>query len=134
MDADGTCRHEQLTAGALRFVRLSRTITHAEGIAALQKTCEKMDPPNTVLDLQLDGNLIEAEIDALNAAIDAFSPQFLHVSREQDIASVLDAAAIAGLYPEGTLPNSLLQAILADEAHPGDAHIALEIIQNLSRS
>ena len=132
MDADGTCRHEQLTAGGVRFERVVKTLAHADDISNLQNTCEMLDAPNTVLDLQLNGKLSEAEIADLNAATNVFAPKFLHVSREQDIATRLDAAAIAKLYPEGTLPSSLLQAILADEDHPGDAHLALEIIQPLS--
>lgn len=133
LDADGTCRHEQLTAGGVRFERVVKTLAHADDISDLQKTCEMLDAPNTVLDLQLNGKLSEAEIADLNAVIAAFEPNFLHVSQgDQDIAIRLDAAEIARLYPEGTLPNSLLQSILADEDHPGDAHLALEIIQPLS--
>lgn len=37
-------------------------------------------------------------------------------------------------FPEGTLPSALLQALLTDQAHPGDAHLALDIIETVSKS
>lgn len=134
-NADASCHHEQLASGAIRFVRLTHSLNHASDIAALLTSCAALDAPNTILDLQLGGRLHEPEIAALNQALDALHPSFLHVSREQDIAQALDAAAIATRFPEGTLPNALLQALLADEElHPGDAHLALEIIESLQPS
>ena len=57
--------------------------------------------------------------------------RFLHLTREQDIAQVLDVAGIASRFPDGTLPNALLLSLLADEANAGDAHLALDIIDTL---
>jgi hypothetical protein len=57
--------------------------------------------------------------------------RFLHLTREQDIAQVLDAAGIARRFPDGTLPNKLLLGLLAEESNAGDAHLALDIIENL---
>ncbi|MGD9417461.1 MAG: metallophosphoesterase family protein [Verrucomicrobiota bacterium JB025] len=128
----GACGHELLSPGALRFIRISRELRHVDDIAALKAECEALDAPRTVLDLQLSGRLKEGEISALNGMLQSLEGGFLHFSREQDIAPALDAAAIARRFPEGTLPNSLLQELLADEdAHPGDAHLALEIIESL---
>ena len=90
-----------------------------------------MDAPNTILDLQLTGRLREEESVELNSMLNAISPSFLHFSQDRDIASVLDAAAIANRFADGTLPSALLQALLSDDAHPGDAHIALDIIESL---
>jgi DNA repair exonuclease SbcCD nuclease subunit len=134
MDADGTCRHEQLTTGAIRFVRMNLNLHHANDILELRAKCESLDAPNTILDLQLTGRLRENEIADLNAMLNGISPAFLNFSQERHIAAVLDAAAIAKRFPEGTLPSALLQALLTDEAHPGDAHLALDIIETLQKS
>lgn len=134
MDADGTCRHEQLTTGAIRFVRMNRNLHHANEILELRAACESLDAPNTILDLQLTGRLREEEIAALNAMLKDLSPRFLNFSQDRDIAAVLDAAAIARRFPEGTLPSTLLQALLSDDAHPGDAQLALDIIEILQKS
>jgi predicted phosphodiesterase len=133
LDADGSCRHEQLTTGAIRFVRLFPDLQHANDIIELRSKCESLDAPNTILDLQLGGRLREEEIAELNAMLGAISPAFLNFSQERNIAAVLDAATIARRFPEGTLPSTLLQALLADEAHPGDAHLALDIIESLPK-
>ena len=134
MNADGTCRHEQLTTGAIRFIRLNPDLRHANDILDLRTKCESMDATNTILDLQLTGRLRENEIADLNAMLNDISPAFLNFSQDRDIASVLDAAAIAKRFPEGTLPSALLQALLSDDAHPGDAHLALDIIETVSKS
>lgn len=133
MNADGTCRHEQLTTGAIRFVRLNPDLRHTNDILDLRTKCESLDAPNTILDLQLTGRLREEEIAELNAMRNDISPAFLNFSQERNIAAVLDAAAIARRFPEGTLPSALLQALLTDEAHPGDAHLALDIIESLQK-
>jgi hypothetical protein len=58
--------------------------------------------------------------------------EFLFVSEDlEGIARVLDSAAISSKFPERTVPHALLNALLADESHPGDAHLALEIIESL---
>ena len=134
MDADGTCRHEQLTTGAIRFVRMHLSLQHANDIRELRAKCESLDAPNTILDLQLTGRLGEEEITDLNAMLNDISPAFLNFSQDRDIALVLDAASIAKRFPEGTLPSALLQALLSDDAHPGDAQLALDIIETLQQS
>lgn len=134
MDADGTCRHEQLTTGALRFLRLNHELHHANDIRELQTKCESFDAPNTILDLQLSGRLREDEIAELNSMLNDIGPTFLNFSQERNIAPVLDAAAISKRFPEGTLPSALLQALLSDEARPGDAHLALDIIETVQKS
>jgi hypothetical protein len=131
MDADGTCRHEQLTTGAIRFVRMNPDLQHANDIRDLRAKCDSLDAPNAILDLQLTGRLREEEIAELNAMLGDITPAFLNFSQERSIASVLDAAAIAKRFPEGTLPSALLQTLLTDETHPGDAHLALDIIESL---
>jgi len=134
MEADATCRHEQLTTGAIRFVRLHADLHHANDIAELRARCESLDAPNTILDLQLTGRLREEETTALNTMLGEISPAFLNFSQERTIAPVLDAAAISRRFPEGTLPSVLLHALLSDDAHPGDAHLALDIIETLQPS
>lgn len=131
LDSDGSCRHELLTTGGVRFVRLNRTMSHSNDISELRQMCESLDAPNTILDLQLAGRLREEEITGLNEMLSGIMPRFLHFSREQDIAPVLDGAAIAKRFPEGTLPNTLLQALLNDPVGPSDANLALEIIEQL---
>lgn len=134
LGADGTCRHEQLASGAVRFVRMSLALNHANDIRELRTKCEALDPPNTILDLQLTGRLREEEVAELNAMLGEMSPRFLHFSRDQDIAPVLDASTISKRFPEGTLPHTLLHALLEDESHPGDAHLALDIIETFKKS
>ena len=134
MDSDGTCRHEQLTTGAIRFVRMNSDLHHANDIRELRARYESLDAPNTILDLQLTGRLREEESAELNAMLGAISGSFLHFSQDRDVASVLDATAISKRFPEGTLPSALLQVLLSNDAHPGDAHLALDIIESLQKS
>jgi exonuclease SbcD len=134
LDADGSCRHEQLTTGAIRFVRLFTDLQHTNDILELRANCESLDAPSTILDLQLSGRLREEEVTELNAMLGEISPAFLNFSQERNIAPVLDASAIAKRFPDGTLPGALLHALLADDAHPGDAHLALDIIETLQKS
>jgi DNA repair protein SbcD/Mre11 len=131
MDADGSCRHEQLTSGALRFIRINLDLHHADDIRGLRAKCESLDAPNTLLDLQLSGRLREEEIAELNEMLSEIAPAFLSFSQDRDIDPLLDAAAIARRFPEGTLPSALLQSLLADDAHPGDAQLALDLIETL---
>ncbi len=130
-ETDGSCRHEQLTTGAIRFVRMNLDLNHANDIRDLRKKCGALDAPNTILDLQLTGRLREEETTELNAMLSEISPAFLHFSQDREIAPVLDASAISKRFPEGTLPSALLQALLCEAAHPGDARLALEIIETL---
>lgn len=65
--------------------------------------------------------------------IDRLASEFLYLTRDLDIAPVLDATGIGKRFPEGALPNELLLRLLADETNPGDAHLALEIIESLNR-
>lgn len=134
MDADGTCRHEQLATGAVRFVRMNIELRHANDLLELRAKCESLDAPNTILDLQLGGRLREEESAELNAMLGEISPAFLNFSQERNIAPQLDAAAISRRFPEGTLPGTLLHALLTDDAHPGDAQLALDIIETLQKS
>ena len=132
MSPDGTCEYEQLTSGGVRFVRLRRNLENLDEVHALRGECGELDAPNTVLDLQLDGRLKEEELEVLKELCDSFAQEFLYFTREVDIAPVLDAAAIAKKFSEGTLPNALLHGLLADEDHAGDAHLALEIIESVN--
>lgn len=133
LEAKGAFRHEQLTTGGVKFVRLRREVENADQVDALRSQCAALDAPNTILDLQLSGRLREDEMSELIQWIDGIAPTFLHLSHDLDIAPVLDATGVAKRFPEGTLPNELLLGLLADEANPGDAHLALEIIEPLSR-
>lgn len=134
MEADGTCRHERLTTGAIRFVRLNADLHHAHDLLGLREKCGTLDAPHTILDLKLTGRLREEDIAGLNALLDDISPAFLSFSQDRDIAAVLDTATLARRFPEGTLPGDLLQEILTDDAHPGDAQLALDIIESLRKS
>ena len=134
MDADGTCRHEQLTTGAIRFVRLNSDLHHVNDILLLRAECESLDAPNTILDLQLTGRLREDESAELSAMLGAVSEPFLYFSQDRNIASVLDADSISRRFTEGTLPSALLHALLSDDSHPGDAQLAMEVIESLQKS
>ena len=131
LDPDGTCRYEQLTTGAIRFVRIQAKLEHANDIAALRRRCETLDSPKTLLDLKLAGRLNAEDFQVLNNFVNELSQCFLHVTRDQDIAEVLTTEAIAARFPDGTLPHALLTALLQDEAYPGDAHVALNLIESL---
>jgi DNA repair protein SbcD/Mre11 len=134
LDPGGDCRHEQLTTGDIRITRFERTLATSTDLAALQAGCEALDPEKTVLSFKLDGRLAQEEMQALAAWLKELEQRFLHVSSELDIAVVPSAAEIAAKYPEGTLPHALLHGLLADESHPGDAQLALEIIESLQRA
>lgn len=133
LEADGTIKHEQLTTGTIRFVRLEKRLEHVNDIDALRQTVQAMDAPSTMLDLQLTGRLSEADLGTLNTLVDELAQRFLHIARDQDIDQVLDAAAIAISFPEGTLPHALLTGLLTDMEHPGDAHAALQLIEELGK-
>jgi len=133
MQANGSIRHEQLSTGAIRFVRITAALTHTNDLEALRQQCAPLDAKNTVLDLKLRGQLKEQDLLALNTLVDDLHKRFLHVEREQDIAQVLEAAAIAQRFPEGTLPHTLLTELLTDEDHPGDADLALQLIEDLKK-
>ncbi len=128
----GAFRFESLPTGALRFVRRTLSLEHAHDVEALSRAAEEPDAPHTILDLQLTGRLKTEEIAELNRVVNQLAESFLHVERDQDIAEMLDAAAIARRFPDRTLPGELLRALLADEAHPGDAHLALSLIEELA--
>lgn len=134
LEADGSCRHEQLSVGGVRFTRLRRELRGASEIESLRTECSALDGPNTVLDLQLSGRLKNEEMADLRNLLNDLKAEFLDVKPDMDIAEVLDAAAISAKFPDGTLPHALLHGLLADESHVGDAHLALEIIESLNRA
>jgi exonuclease SbcD len=128
---DGSCQKEQLTTGAIQFVRWNCELDNSDDLLKLKRACQDLDASNTVLDLQLTGRLKDGEMVELATILDFVAPRFLQLSCDQDIAKVLEASDVARRFPEGTLPNKLLQALLADESHPGDAHLALKLIESL---
>jgi len=132
LDAQGSCRFEPVTTGRIRFVRIAASLMHTVDIEALDRQCSGLDAPTTVLDLQLSGRLKSDELQRLSAMINELRNRFLHVELDQGIAEVLEPAVIASRFPAGTLPGELLTALVADQENPGDAHLALEIIESLS--
>ncbi|HMN04435.1 MAG TPA: metallophosphoesterase [Flavobacteriales bacterium] len=134
LDAGGASRMEQLTTGAIAFTRITRELKDADDITALDRQCNALDGPNTVLDIQLSGRLKTGEFDQLRDLLKDLGKRFLHLSHDLDIAEVLAPEAIAKLYPEGTLPHAWLSELLQDAAHPGDAQLALDLIQTLEQA
>jgi exonuclease SbcD len=134
LEANGSCRHEQLSFGGVRFARLKRELRGASEIESLRRECSVLDGPNTVLDLQLSGRLKNEEMADLRNLLNELKAEFLDMKSDMDIAEVLDAAAISAKFPDGTLPHALLHGLLADDSHAGDAHLALEIIESLNRA
>jgi DNA repair exonuclease SbcCD nuclease subunit len=134
LEANGSCRHEQLSFGGVRFARLKRELRGASEIESLRRECSVLDGPNTVLDLQLSGRLKNEEMADLRNLLKELKAEFLDMKSDMDIAEVLDAAAISAKFPDGTLPHALLHGLLADDSHAGDAHLALEIIESLNRA
>jgi DNA repair exonuclease SbcCD nuclease subunit len=134
LEANGSCRHEQLSFGGVRFARLKRELRGASEIESLRRECSVLDGPNTVLDLQLSGRLKNEEMADLRNLLNELKAEFLDMKSDMDIAEVLDAAAISAKFPDGTLPHALLHGLLADDSHAGDAHLALEIIESINRA
>lgn len=133
LEASGSIRHEQLSTGAVRFVRHRAKLAHANDLEALRQHCGTLDAAHTLLDLQLTGLLKDQELQALSTLLGELEQRFLFVSHEKDITQVLEPAAIARRFPEGTLPHALLTALVADEEHPGDANLALQLIEDLKK-
>lgn len=133
IEPDGACTHEQLNPGQLRFVRLERELTGDDDLRRLSKDCDLPSAASTVLDLKLTGKLHADDLKAVHDFVGALMKTFLHVECEDDLVAMLDAGAISKLYPEGTLPFVLLNSLLEDEKHPGDAQVALELIQGMER-
>lgn len=130
--ADGSCLFEPITPGCIRFIRITRALERPDDISELAVECEAFDLPNTVLDFQLSGRLDNEGMGALKQLCSDLSDKCLHFSYESNVAPVLSAAEIATRFPDGTIPNSLLRGLLADEEHPGDAQIALEIMESIT--
>ena len=130
---DRSCSQEQLNLGHVHFVRLERELFSAADLRRLRDDCQLPNAPSTVLDLKLSGRLYADDLEAVQTLVDELTSAFLHVDCENDLITVLDAGAIAKLYPEGTLPFRLLNTLLEDDVHPGDAQVALELIQGTSR-
>lgn len=134
LEPDASCRFEQLTTGAIAFNRITKELRGADDITALQRQCAPLDASNTVLDLQLSGRLKTEEFNQLRETLNDLRERFLHFSHDLDIAEMLTPEAIAAQYPEGTLPHAWLTALLADTNHPGDAQLALDLIQNMAQA
>lgn len=130
---NSACSHQPLNPGRLHFIRLEREMLNDDDLRMLRTECQALDSASTVLDLQLSGRLHADELKAVHDFIDELKATFLHVDCEDDLVALLDAGAIAQLYPEGTLPFRLLNALLEDEVHPGDAQVALELLHGPSR-
>lgn len=131
LELGGNCHFEPVLTEGIRFVRLKRELQNAVDLQRLRTDCNKLDAPNTVLDLIFSGRLSSEDQDLLRNLLAEITPSFLHVSIDQEIATLLSSAEIASRFAAGTLPNELLHALLADPSHPNDAHIALEIIESL---
>ena len=134
LESDASCRHELLSTGAIRFVRLQREMKQDEDVDRLRRECGALSASTTILNLQLSGRLSKAGMAALQLLLAELKPIFCDLSHENGIAQLLDKASIAKRFPEGTVPHALLQALLADESNPGDAHLALELINELQKS
>jgi exonuclease SbcD len=127
-----TFNYEQLISGELRFVRISHALADSDDVQKLGIRCEKYDLKNTILNFQLSGRLDNEGKKAFRELCTELSDECLYFSDESIIATVLDAASISAKYPDGTLPNSLLLELLADDDHPEDAQIALEIMESIN--
>jgi hypothetical protein len=134
LESDASCRHELLSTGAIRFVRLQREMKQDEDVDRLRRDCGALSASTTILNLQLSGRLSEEGMAALQLLLAELKPTFCDLSHEIGIAQLLDKASIAKRFPEGTVPHALLQALLTDESNPGDAHLALELINELQKS
>jgi DNA repair protein SbcD/Mre11 len=133
IEADGTIRHASLQPGKVIFKRIVRELGHADDIATLRKDCSRLNLPDTVLDLQLSGRLNREDVAQLNSLLAELAESCLHLSDERQIHPVLDAAAIDALFPPETLPHRLLNTLAADQQHPEDVHLALDLINDLRR-
>lgn len=132
ISVDGSCQFDQISPAGVRFIRTRKSLESVDDIHVLGAACKQLDLPNTVLDLQLNGRLDAEGLQELDQLYSKLSEECLYFSHESTIAPVLNAAAIAAKYPDGTLPNSLLLELLDDEQHPGDAQIALQIMETMS--
>ena len=133
IEADGNTKHESLRPSKVDFKRITRELAHLNDIEALRHECQKLDLASTILDLQLSGRLSAEDTQHLITTIGSLREECLHLSEELAIHPVLDAAAIEKLYPRETLPHRLLTTLAADIEHPGDVHLALELINEIQR-
>ncbi len=122
-------RHERLSPGRIRFVRIDRQLTSADDVADVLATGRGHEPARTVLDLQLSGRLSAADRVTLDESIAGLRPGFLHISDESDIHDRIDAAQIAATYSDQGLAARLLTALLNDAARPDAATLAHELIE-----
>jgi|694.fasta_scaffold12395_4 DNA repair exonuclease SbcCD nuclease subunit len=132
LELGGNCCYEPVQTDGIRFVRMKLELQNQGDLQRLKTECANLDAPNTVLDLIVNGRLSSEDQELFREFVTEISSCFLHVSVDQEIATLLTPAEIASRFAGGTLPNELLQALLADASHPNDAHIALEIIESLN--
>lgn len=129
----GVVAYQQLKPGRIRFIRLVLDLANAEDIDRLLQECRAFTPAETVLDLQLSGQLGKEDQQKLRAAINTLSDQYLRLSVEQDLRDRIDAGMIAATYRSGSLAERLIMALVDDRDFPDAATLAHEIIQEVSQ-
>lgn len=134
IDVDGSIAHTSLHPGKVIFKRITRELRHANDVEALRRECHALDLPHTVLDLQLTGRLNDEDLAQLTLVLEEIRKTCLHLSDDRKIHPMIDAIAIDAMFPKETLPHRLLNTLAADEDHPEDVQLALELINELQRS
>lgn len=131
-DDQSECRFTQLRTGAFRFVTVARVLKTATDVDALRDFLDELDADQTILRLVLEGDLSLEDIQTLDTVLNSLSSRFPFSEVERHVEERLTIGEIGKRYPEGTLPHALLTRLIADAEHPGDAHLALSVIDNCS--
>jgi DNA repair exonuclease SbcCD nuclease subunit len=130
--ATGVVQFEPFQTGAVSFLRIVREFLPTDGptdIDALEAELSVLEANNTVLDLQLAGELAHDGLQRLDDLLQWVNTRgFIHASIDRAVNERLSAELIGRLHPAGTLAQRLLNDLLTS-SEPGDATTALLAIK-----
>ena len=132
----GVLEFEPFQTGAVSFLRISKEFLPTDGpaeIDALEAELAVLDAKDTVIDLQLSGELAHDGLQRLDDLVQRVKKRdFIHATIDRAVNERLSTGLISRLYPAGTLAHRLLNDLLASH-EPGDATsalLAIEAMQN----
>ena len=130
--ATGVVQFEPFQTGAVSFLRIVREFLPTDGptdIDALEAELSVLEANNTVLDLQLAGELAHDGLQRLDDLLQWVNTRgFIHASIDRAVNERLSAELIGRLHHAGTLAQRLLNDLLTS-SEPGDATTALLAIK-----
>ena len=119
--------------GGIRFIDQGFTVNNLHDVQAATNLLKNMNAAKTVLRLTLNGSLTEDELNEIKTSIKEVGKTFLHADTIWNIRLKITTEAINKLYPEDTIPHTLLTELSKSEDDHLAMQLAYETIQNLSK-